>query len=290
MLFIVNPISGKGHKGRKARIISHLQKMGYKIAYTEYASHAEILAREAAERIIVAVGGDGTVNEVARGIVGTDKVLGIIPCGSGDGLALHLGISRHYRQALKTILKGDVQKIDSGLINDKPFFSVCGTGFDAVVSERFAKSGKRGLKNYIKLGLKTWMDYTPENYKIEIDGNAFEIEASLLTIGNSSQWGNNAKIAPLADICDGMLDMTAVDRFSAIEMPALAFQLMTGQLDKNSRVHCYRGRHIKISRPSGGPAHADGDWFSAGTELDIRILPQSLNVLVPSAILLFPSH
>ena len=278
MLFIVNPISGKG---RKARIIAHLKEKGMKVVYTEYAGHAEVLSREAAERIIVAVGGDGTVNEVARGIVGTDKVLGIIPCGSGDGLALHLGISRHYRQALKTILKGDVQKIDSGLINDKPFFSVCGTGFDAVVSERFAKSGKRGLKNYIKLGLKTWMDYTPENYKIEIDGNAFEIEASLLTIGNSSQWGNNAKIAPLADICDGMLDMTAVDRFSAIEMPALAFQLMTGQLDKNSRVHCYRGRHIKISRPSGGPAHADGDWFSAGTELDIRILPQSLNVLVP---------
>lgn len=278
MLFIVNPISGKG---RKARIIAHLKEKGMKVVYTEYAGHAEVLSREAAERIIVAVGGDGTVNEVARGIVGTDKVLGIIPCGSGDGLALHLGISRHYRQALKTILKGDIQKIDSGLINDKPFFSVCGTGFDAVVSERFAKSGKRGLKNYIKLGLKTWMDYTPENYKIEIDGNAFEIEASLLTIGNSSQWGNNAKIAPLADISDGMLDMTAVDRFSAIEMPALAFQLMTGQLDKNSRVHCYRGRHIKISRPSGGPAHADGDWFSAGTELDIRILPQSLNVLVP---------
>ena len=286
MLFIVNPISGKG---RKARIIAHLKEKGMKVVYTEYAGHAEVLSREAAERIIVAVGGDGTVNEVARGIVGTDKVLGIIPCGSGDGLALHLGISRHYRQALKTILKGDIQKIDSGLINDKPFFSVCGTGFDAVVSERFAKSGKRGLKNYIKLGLKTWMDYTPENYKIEIDGNAFEIEASLLTIGNSSQWGNNAKIAQLADICDGMLDMTAVDRFSAIEMPALAFQLMTGQLDKNSRVHCYRGRHIKISRPSGGPAHADGDWFSAGTELDIRILPQSLNVLVPSAILLAPS-
>lgn len=278
MLFIVNPISGKG---RKARIMAHLEKKGLKVVCTEYAGHAEILAREAAERIIVAVGGDGTVNEVARGIVGTDKVLGIIPCGSGDGLALHLGISRHYKQALKTIIKGNVQKIDSGLINDRPFFSVCGTGFDAVVSERFAKSGKRGLKNYIKLGLKTWKEYAPEKYKVEIDGNAFEIEASLLTIGNSSQWGNNAKIAPLADISDGVLDITAVDRFSVIEMPVLAALLMTGRLDKNSLVHCYRGRHIKILRPTGGPAHADGDWFSAGTELDIRILPHSLNVLVP---------
>ena len=278
MLFIVNPISGKG---RKARIMAHLEKKGLKVVCTEYAGHAEILAREAAERIIVAVGGDGTVNEVARGIVGTDKVLGIIPCGSGDGLALHLGISRHYKQALRTIIKGNVQKIDSGLINDRPFFSVCGTGFDAVVSERFAKSGKRGMKNYIEIGLKTWKEYAPEKYKVEIDGNAFEIEASLLTIGNSSQWGNNAKIAPLADISDGVLDITAVDRFSVIEMPVLATLLMTGRLDKNSRVHCYRGRHINISRPSGGPAHADGDWFSAGTELDIRILPHSLNVLVP---------
>lgn len=278
MLFIVNPISGKG---RKARIIAHLEKKGLKIVCTEYAGHAEILAREAAERVIVAVGGDGTVNEVARGIVGTDKILGIIPCGSGDGLALHLGISRYYKQALRTIIKGNVQKIDSGLINGRPFFSVCGTGFDAVVSERFAKSGKRGLKNYIKLGLKTWKEYAPEKYKVEIDGNAFEIEASLLTIGNSCQWGNNAKIAPLADISDGVLDMTAVDRFSIIEMPALALLLMTGRLDKNSLVHCYRGCHIKIMRPNGGPAHADGDWFSAGTSLDIRILPHSLNVIVP---------
>ena len=278
MLFIINPISGKG---RKAKILAHLKENGLKVVCTEYAGHAEVLAREASEQVIVAIGGDGTVNEVARGIVGTDKVLGIIPCGSGDGLALHLGISRNYKHAIKTILKGNVQKIDSGLINDRPFFSVCGTGFDAVVSERFAKSGKRGLKKYIELGLKTWREYAPEKYKVEIDETAFEIEASLLTIGNSSQWGNNAKIAPLADISDGVLDMTVVDRFSMIEMPTLAFLLMTGGLDKNSRVHCYRGRHIKISRPSGGPAHADGDWFSAGTELEVRILPHSLNVLVP---------
>ena len=278
MLFIVNPISGKG---RKARIIAYLKENGLKVVCTEYAGHAEVLAREASERVIVAIGGDGTVNEVARGIVGTDKVLGIIPCGSGDGLALHLGIRRNYKQAIKTILKGNVQKIDSGTINDKPFFSVCGTGFDAIVSERFAKSGKRGLKNYIEIGLKTWREYAPEKYKIEIDGQAFEIEASLLTIGNSSQWGNNAKIVPHADICDGVLDITAVDRFSAMEMPALAVLLMTGRLDRNSHVHCYRGRHIKISRPIEGPAHADGDWFNAGTELDIRILPHSLNVIVP---------
>ena len=278
MLFIVNPISGKS---RKARIIAHLKEKGMKVVCTEYAGHAEVLSREAADRIIVAVGGDGTVNEVARGIVGTDKVLGIIPCGSGDGLALHLGLSRRYKQALNTILAGNVQKIDSGIINDKPFFSVCGIGFDATVSERFTKSGKRGLMNYINIGLKTWNEYTPEKYKVEIDGECFEIEASIITIGNSNQWGNNAKITPLADICDGLLDMTAVDRFNAIEMPALAAMLMTGKLAKNGLVHCYRGRHIKITRATTGPAHADGDWFSAGKEIDIKILPHSINVIIP---------
>lgn len=278
MLFIVNPISGKG---RKARIIALLKEKGLKVVCTEYASHAEVLAREASEKVIVAVGGDGTVNEVARGIIGTDKVLGIIPCGSGDGLALHLGISRNYRQALKTILEGNVTEIDSGTINGRPFFSVCGTGFDAVVSERFAKSGKRGLMNYIRIGLKTWKEYIPEKYRIEIDGKLHEMEACLMTVGNSSQWGNNARIAPLADIRDGMLDMTAVDRFSIMAMPTLAFQLMTGRLDRNSQVHCYRGSQIKISRPAPGPAHADGDWFDAGNDIEISILPKSLKVLIP---------
>lgn len=278
MLFIVNPISGIIPK---SYLISYLKRKGYKVACTEYAGHAEKLAREATERVIVAVGGDGTVNEVARGIVGTEKVLGIIPSGSGDGLALHLGISRYYKKALRTIRKGKVKKIDSGLINDRPFFSICGIGFDAVVSERFAKSGKRGVLNYIELGLQTWNEYSPEKYLVEIDGKSIEMEASLITVGNSSQWGNYAKIAPRADISDGVLDMTAVDRFSVIAMPSLAVLLMTGDLDKNSHVHCYRGRNIKISRKVAGPAHADGDWFKAGTELNIRVLPHSLNVIVP---------
>jgi YegS/Rv2252/BmrU family lipid kinase len=278
MLFIVNPISGKG---RKSRIVAHLQQKGYKVVYTEYAGHAEHLAHEAKEKVIVAVGGDGTVNEVARGILGTDKALGIIPCGSGDGLALHLGISRNYKTAIRAIERGNVKTIDSGTIDGRPFFSVCGTGFDAVVSERFAKSGRRGLLNYIKQGLKTWKEYTPEKYILTIDGQKQVIDAALITVGNSSQWGNNARITPLADISDGVLDVTVVDMFSTIEMPALGYLLMTGRLDRNSNVHCYRGKHIRITRKVSGPAHADGDWFNAGTELDIKVLPGSLKVIIP---------
>ena len=129
MIFIVNPISGKG---RKERIVDFLKKEGCKVVFTEYAGHAEEIARHAEDDVIVAVGGDGTVNEVARGIIGTDKALGIIPCGSGDGLALHLGISRNYKKAYRTLRTGKKVRIDTGTLNGRVFLSVCGIGFDAI--------------------------------------------------------------------------------------------------------------------------------------------------------------
>lgn len=277
MLFIINPISGHG---RKQRIISRLEKAGYKVVCTEYAGHAEKLAREAAEQVVVAVGGDGTVNEVARGLVGTGKTLGIIPCGSGDGLARHLGISHNFSKALKTVTSGKTSPLDAGRINGRLFFSVCGVGFDAVVSERFAKCGKRGLSTYIREGLKTWRIYAPERYVIEMNGQTLEHEAMFITVGNSNQWGNGAKITPLADSSDGILDITVVDGFKAIELPWLAGRLMTGSAHKSMRVHTYRGRHLVITRQNEGPAHADGDWFEAGKTLDIEVIPHALNVLV----------
>ena len=279
MLFIVNPIAGKR---KKAGIISRLEKSGYKFIVAEYPGHAEEIAREAEDDIIVAVGGDGTVNEVARGVLGTDKILGIIPCGSGDGLALHLGISRIPDKALDTVLNGKIHMMDVGKINDRPFFSVCGVGFDAVVSETFAKSGSRGLSNYIQQGLTVMKEYVPEKYTISIDGYSWECDAVLITVGNSSQWGNGAKIAPLADTSDGLLDVTVADRFTFHEVPALACRLMTGSLDKSDRIHCYRGKEIKILRQTDGPAHADGDWFKTGNEVEICIIPSAIKVLVPN--------
>lgn len=278
MLFIVNPISGKG---RKQTIISNLKKAGYEVVCTEYAGHAEKLAREASAQVVVAVGGDGTVNEIARGLVGTGKTLGIIPCGSGDGLARHLGISHKFESALKTITSGKTSPLDAGSINGKMFFSVCGVGFDAVVSENFAKCGKRGLSSYIREGLKAWKAYVPERYSLTIDDHTIEHDAMFITVGNSNQWGNGAKITPLADSSDGILDITVVDDFGAVELPFLASKLMTGRAHKSRRVHTYRGRNIIITRSADGPAHADGDWFSAGKTLEINIMPHALDVLVP---------
>ena len=277
MLFIINPISGKG---KKAKIAQRLLDRGYKVAFTEYAGHAEVLAREATEDVVVAVGGDGTVNEVARGIVGTEKALGIIPCGSGDGLARHLGLSHNIEKALRTIEQGECKRMDTAEVNGRLFLSVCGVGFDAVVSERFAKSGKRGLANYIRQGLRTWRNYEPEKYIVEIDGKERDVEALFITVGNSDQWGNNAKIAPLADCCDGILDITIVEKFGVLEMPWLALRLITGTLQRSRKVYCYKGKEVRIIRECEGAAHADGDWYMESATLNIKILPSALKVIV----------
>lgn len=276
-LYIINPISGKG---KKQRIAALLQEKGCKVVFTEYAGHAELLARNATEDIVVAVGGDGTVNEVARGIVGSEKILGIIPCGSGDGLARHLGLSHNVEKAIKTIELGEWKTMDAAEVNGRLFFSVCGVGFDAVVSERFAQSGKRGLSNYVKQGLKSWKTYSPEHYEVEIDGEKFQTDALFITVGNSDQWGNNAKITPLADCCDGILDVTIVEKFGVLELPLLALRLMTGTLHRSCKVHCYKGKEVRITRQSEGAAHADGDWFIDSEVLDIKILPSALKVIV----------
>ena len=279
VLCIVNPISGKG--GRKRRIVKMLQAHGYDVCYTGYAGHAEEIARATDADVVVAVGGDGTVNEVARALIGSDKVLGIIPCGSGDGLALHLGISRNPRRAVKVLEKGSVEPLDCATVDGKPFFSVCGVGLDAIVSERFAKSGRRGLATYIEEAVKTWKGFEPAGYRLVLDGKDLDCKAVLITVGNSNQWGNGARVTPLAKTNDGELDVTVVDMFRTVEIPSLALMLMTGVFDRNRRVHCYQAKEIEIIRPDAGPAHCDGDYIAAGRRVSVSLLPHRIKVLVP---------
>lgn len=276
--FIINPISGRGLKDN---IIAEITKLGYRYRVTEYAGQAEKLARECGEHVVVAVGGDGTVNEVGRGLLGTDKTLGIVPCGSGDGLARCLGISRRISKAVSLIESGKEIAMDVGYINGKPFFSVCGVGFDADVSRRFAESGRRGVITYLDEAYKLWKTFKPIRFTITVDGRRWTQEAVLVTVGNSNQWGNEAKVAPHADISDGMLDLTVLDMFHSIELPHLATRLMAGNCDTCSRVHCYRGRSIIIERESKGVVHFDGDWFVSGPVIEIGIVPSGLKVLAP---------
>ena len=278
ILFIVNPISGYGNK---TGIVSRLKKEDCRVVYTEYAGHAEILAREAAEDVVVAVGGDGTVNEVARGLIGTGKTLGIIPRGSGDGLALHLGLTHDLNRCLRIIENGKTQYLDAGTINGRYFFSVCGVGLDAIVSERFAKSGKRGLTNYIDQAIHTWKDHESQKFELVVDGVRFEHDAVMVTIGNSDRWGHGARVTPLADSSDGILDITVVEDFKDIDIPLLALRLVSGTVNMAPNIYCYKGKEIAIKRENPGPAHADGDWFEAGEKLEIGIVEHALKVIVP---------
>lgn len=279
VLFIVNPVSGR--KLRKPFIMSRLKASGGRIVVTEHPGQAETIAREAPESIVVAVGGDGTVNEVARGLLGTDKVMGIIPCGSGDGLALDLGISRHVDKALKVIEKGQTRTIDSARIDGQPFFSTCGVGLDALVSQKFADSDRRGLVTYIHEAIAAWRHFKPEEYNIEIDGQTVECKSAIVSVGNSKQWGNGAQIAPKAVLDDGELDVTVIDMFSTLEIPLLVLRLMTGRLNSSDKVHHYIGKDIVISRKSDGPAHFDGDYKPEGKDIHVAVLPASLKVLAP---------
>ena len=285
ILFIVNPIAGgKDKKEILGKVLSVLDKNLFspEIRYTEYAGHACEMARETDADVVVAIGGDGTQNEVARSLVGTGRTMGIIPCGSGDGLALHLGISRKTGKAAEVLNEGEAVFIDNGIVNGHPFFCTTGVGIDAIVSWRFAKAGSRGLKTYIVESVKTWFGFKAENYRITVDGEEkWNGKATLVTIGNANQWGNNARITPLASATDGLLDITIVDEFHTWAFPGLLARLMGGTADRSRHTVCLRGKSIVIEREKEGPLHFDGDPYEMGKRIDISVAEHSLKVLVP---------
>ena len=292
LLYIVNPISGNG---KKANIICDIEKytdtntFDFEIKKTEYAGHAAEIAKAAAEigiEAIVAVGGDGTINEVARSIVGTPSALGIIPCGSGNGLARHLQIPMNSVNAIKIINQNVVHCLDYGLINNHPFFCTCGVGFDAVISKRFAESGRRGPITYIENVLRESLSYKPEIYTIEdlsptsSDNQPHIYQAFLIACANASQYGNNAYIAPQASMKDGLMDIIIIEPFSALEAPQIAVQLFNKSLLKNSHIKMFQSSHIRISRTSEGAAHCDGDPLSMSNTIDVKLVPQQFNIIV----------
>ena len=285
--FIVNPVSGgKDKKSVLAAIDRYLDRSEctYKVLTTGKPGDATAWARETRADIVVAVGGDGTVSEVALGLLGTDKTLGVIPCGSGDGLALHLGISRNPEKAVRVLNEACITRIDAALLDGRPFFCTAGVGLDADVAFEFARSSKRGLGTYISTAWNLWMHGDREKrYVVETDSETWSGPAVIITVGNANQWGNEARIVPKASIRDGLLDVTVVEPFVTWEIPALAARLMTGKADTSRHVRSFRGTHIHIRRDQAGPAHCDGDPFEAGIELDLEILPGALNVVVPQA-------
>ena len=285
--FIVNPISGILDKRQIVEGVNRkLDKDVYeaKFVRTEYAGHAvEIAAREAAEGAfaVVAVGGDGTINEIARSLVNTRTALGIIPCGSGNGLARHLQISLDPRRAIGILNEGNVETIDYGTINGTPFFCTCGVGFDAFVSLQFSKAGRRGPLTYLQKTLFDSLKYRPQTYELEMDGYTARYKAFLIACGNASQYGNNAYIAPQATVDDGLLDVTILEPFTALDVPQLAYQLFHKTIDQNSRIKTFRCQKLKIHRRRPGVVHYDGDPVMMGEDIEVDIVKHGLRVITP---------
>ena len=282
--FIVNPISGGKDKRNVLAAIGRyldLSAFRYEVLQTEKAGDATEMARDSISDIVVAVGGDGTVSEVAKGLLGSEKALGIIPCGSGDGLALHLGISRDPVRAVKALNGKCIARIDTGRMDGRPFFCTAGVGLDAAVSLDFAKSERRGLGTYISTAWADWRHRDPDTYVVETDTESWAGPAVFVTVANANQWGNEARIAPKASLCDGLLDVTVVQPFAALEIPDLATRLLIGKADTSRHVRTFRSARVRLHREHPGPAHYDGDPFEAGTDLELDILPGSLKVVIP---------
>ena len=285
IVFVVNPISGtQGKKAILKWIDERLDRSiyDYSIVKTEYAGHASQIAAVAVQDkvdVVVAIGGDGTINEIARSLVHTDTALGIIPCGSGNGLARHLRIPMEPKAAIDILNQGNNVCIDYGKINNIPFFCTCGVGFDAFVSLKFADSGKRGLLTYLENTLHESLTYQPETYIIENEEGTVKYKAFLIACGNASQYGNNAYITPHASLTDGLMDITIMEPFTVLDVPSLSFQLFNKTLDQNSRIKTMRAKKIKIHRQHDGVMHFDGDPLMAGKELEVEIIPAGLHVI-----------
>ena len=287
IVFVYNPISGS-HK--LLPVVPIIEKFinndiyDYEIINTQHKGHATEIAREYAARrydAVIAVGGDGTVNEVGCGLIGSDTALGIIPCASGNGLARHQGIPIDPFKAVKWLDKSIFTDIDYGTMNGQPFFCTCGVGFDAKVSDSFSKAGTRGVLTYLESIMKEIATYHNETYKLSFDDSSETFEAFFITCANADQWGNNAFIAPTASLQDGLLDVIAAHPFNVVDAPLIAFQLFNRQIDKNPKVSVRKCNGVTITRQKEGPAHYDGDPVIMGREIRIEIVPSGLKVLIP---------
>lgn len=288
ILVIINPIAGVRPKDEIPAVIREVftedSGCDVDIRFTEYAGHASVLAREAVENgvdTIVAIGGDGTINETARCLVGSQVKFGIVPMGSGNGLARHMQIPLDITRALECILEGHAELVDYGTVNDHIFFCTAGIGFDARVSAKFAELGARGPINYLRSFVSLLGDYQPATYEIFTDDGEVKEKAFMIAIGNASQWGNNAFITPHASMQDGLLDVSLVKPFPIIMVPHMAIQLFTKSLDTNPNILSFRSSHLRIVMPQPDVVHVDGEPMQMGGELDIQTHVGQLRIICP---------
>lgn len=283
-LFIINPIAGGKTKHHVPDLIKkHLNAEIFDatMTFTSKANHAFQLAADALTvyDVIIAVGGDGTINEVASALVGKENKLGIIPQGSGNGLARFLKIPLKMESAIKNLNDYHSVLIDAAKLNDRYFFNMAGVGFDAHISALFAENRFRGFRAYFGSIMREIAGYQSQPYRLIIDDMEFEREAFMISFANSSQYGNNAHVSPEASVKDGLIDVCVIKPFPIYRFPMLAWRLFTKTAQRSPYVEIIRGKAIKVIRNHSDTAHVDGEPQYMGSIIQIEVLPGALNVL-----------
>jgi len=288
-LFIINKFSGGGYRPEvEGRIIEKCEKLNIEstIEFTQSPGHATELARKAVDQkldFVFAVGGDGTVNEVAQGLLSSEVTMGILPKGSGNGLARHLGIPMSFKKSLDIIFLHREQRIDTLSVNGKLSVNVSGIGFDGHVAGLFANKAKRGLIGYTKLVLKEFLSFKSFEAKIDMNGSSFNSRSFIIALANSSQFGNNARIAPQASVCDQLMDVCFIQKVPLSQALGFAGKMFSGNLDRSRYVEIIKTNRISIDLEQPMAYHIDGEAMAATDKFVVELKPASLKMLVPQA-------
>lgn len=287
LVFIINPKSGTDRvKSLQSAIERTLDasKYTYELQYTNAPKHGVELARNAASAgayAVIAVGGDGSVNDVVAGIIGTDTVLGIVPGGSGNGMARAMALPLKYAQAIAVLNGGKTERIDIGYANEQPFISNAGVGFDALISGKFAKSTRRGLAGYTNLVIRYLWRYKEPEWQIIINGETIRQRAFIVNVANGQQLGYNFRIAPGASYKDGLLDVVVVKKFPKILGWTFAVRALNGSMLRSPYVMHFKTTEVEITHPSLRVMQTDGDAHSCDKRVRFSIVPHALSVIIP---------
>ena len=284
--FIVNPISGFGKQKIIEKLVEqHLDHSLFQseIVYTKAAKHATELARQAAINnydIVVAVGGDGSINEIGRGLIGTETALAIVPAGSGNGLARHLNIPLNIEKAIQVINQLKEIRVDTIQFNEEHFFNIAGIGFDAFINAKIAKLSKRNFFAYFKVIAQEFYKYKEQNFEIVINGKTHNKKAFLICFANGAQWGYNSFISPLADNKDGLIDIAILKDVSIFNVLKLAFQLLNKTIHLSPHLEIIKAKEVTIKQLMND-AHIDGESVEIGNTIAVKVNPLSLKVIIP---------
>jgi YegS/Rv2252/BmrU family lipid kinase len=285
--FIANPRSGVNRSRNLRQLIGQNldpEQFDYELVYTKRAGHGIELAREAVAQgfdLVVACGGDGSVNEIASALTGTEVVLGILPCGSGNGFAMHLGIGRDVAKAIRYLNSGEVLAVDTCRMNGRFFVNLAGIGFDGVVARRLHESKRRGFWAYLRFSIAETLGYRMQLFDIQTDGRRFQQKCLLVEVANAPIYGYGFSIVPPAKLNDGRLEVLIAKAAPKWRYLLESWRFLNASFHKSSLVECFNCEEITVTPASPTAAHVDGEGMDLAGAAHFTIRPASLNVLCP---------